>query len=111
MRLLRGNWRPNRSGARRCAFWRQFRRLIWMKIFEGGRRITSHQTLLRFNIHDLARKRVFYVALACSALLPVASHSEQKFQATWPSLRTHRVPAWFDNAKFGIFIHWGPYSV
>ena len=27
------------------------------------------------------------------------------------NLARHDSPEWFDNAKFGIFIHWGPYSV
>ncbi|WYZ35206.1 hypothetical protein EsH8_I_001482 [Colletotrichum jinshuiense] len=27
------------------------------------------------------------------------------------SLSKHESPEWFDEAKFGIFIHWGPYSV
>jgi alpha-L-fucosidase len=27
------------------------------------------------------------------------------------SLATHQAPYWFDDAKFGIFIHWGVYSV
>ncbi|KAF6836364.1 glycoside hydrolase family 29 protein [Colletotrichum musicola] len=27
------------------------------------------------------------------------------------SLAKHESPDWFDEAKFGIFIHWGPYSV
>ncbi|RAL08282.1 alpha-L-fucosidase [Aspergillus homomorphus CBS 101889] len=27
------------------------------------------------------------------------------------SLARHESPEWFDDAKFGIFIHWGPYSV
>jgi alpha-L-fucosidase len=27
------------------------------------------------------------------------------------SLKTHPVPTWFHDAKFGIMIHWGPYSV
>lgn len=34
---------------------------------------------------------------------------------TWTSdlgvLAKHESPEWFDDAKFGIFIHWGPYSV
>lgn len=34
------------------------------------------------------------------------------FEPTWESLRDHyRVPAWFNQAKFGIFIHWGLYSI
>jgi alpha-L-fucosidase len=35
----------------------------------------------------------------------------QKYDYSWESLKTHPVPQWFDAAKFGIFIHWGPYSV
>jgi alpha-L-fucosidase len=33
------------------------------------------------------------------------------FLPTWDSLAAYRVPDWFRDAKFGIFIHWGPYSV
>ncbi|GAA4986919.1 alpha-L-fucosidase [Nonomuraea thailandensis] len=33
------------------------------------------------------------------------------FQPTWESLRTHRIPQWFGEAKFGIWSHWGPQSV
>src|SRR5579864_843958 len=33
------------------------------------------------------------------------------FRAAWPSLESYRVPAWYRDAKFGIFIHWGVYSV
>ena len=37
--------------------------------------------------------------------------ADPKFTPTWPSLETHHVPAWFQDAKLGIFIHWGLYSV
>ena len=34
------------------------------------------------------------------------------FSPTWESLRDgYTVPAWFHEAKFGIFIHWGLYSI
>jgi len=33
------------------------------------------------------------------------------FAPTLESLAGHRVPAWYDDAKFGIFIHWGLFSV
>jgi alpha-L-fucosidase len=33
------------------------------------------------------------------------------FQPTLASLQTHRVPEWYDDAKFGIFIHWGLFSI
>lgn len=33
------------------------------------------------------------------------------YLATADSLAPHAVPDWFLDAKFGIFIHWGPYSI
>ena len=33
------------------------------------------------------------------------------FRANWNSLAAYRIPAWYRDAKFGIFIHWGVYSV
>lgn len=33
------------------------------------------------------------------------------FDPTWESLDARQLPAWFDKAKFGIFIHWGVFSV
>ena len=33
------------------------------------------------------------------------------YQADWESLNTRPVHKWFEDAKFGIFIHWGVYSV
>lgn len=33
------------------------------------------------------------------------------YENSWASLNARPVPEWFGNAKFGIFIHWGLYSV
>ncbi|SEG52836.1 alpha-L-fucosidase [Bryocella elongata] len=33
------------------------------------------------------------------------------FHAAWDSLATYQTPNWFRDAKFGIFLHWGVYSV
>lgn len=35
----------------------------------------------------------------------------QAYQPTWESLDKRQTPKWFQDAKFGIFIHWGVYSV
>lgn len=37
--------------------------------------------------------------------------SAQQYEANWESLDKRPVADWFEDAKFGIFIHWGPYSV
>src|SRR5450631_3217201 len=33
------------------------------------------------------------------------------FRADWESLKSYEIPQWYKDAKFGIFIHWGVYSV
>lgn len=33
------------------------------------------------------------------------------FHANWESLQAYQIPSWYKDAKFGIFIHWGVYSV
>jgi alpha-L-fucosidase len=40
-----------------------------------------------------------------------AAASNLKYEATLASLDKHRLPKWYDDAKLGIFIHWGLYSV
>lgn len=40
----------------------------------------------------------------------MASDSGQ-FEPNWESLRGYRIPAWYEDGKFGIFIHWGVYAV
>jgi alpha-L-fucosidase len=37
--------------------------------------------------------------------------TEGPFIPDWPSLEKYEVPEWYKDAKFGIFIHWGVYSV
>lgn len=33
------------------------------------------------------------------------------YQPTWDSVATHPLPQWYDDAKLGVFLHWGLYSV
>ncbi len=51
-------------------------------------------------------------AWLCALLLAAgALPAEGPYQPTTESLRRHKAPQWFEDAKFGIFIHWGPYAV
>jgi hypothetical protein len=34
-----------------------------------------------------------------------------QYTPTWDSLDSRPLPQWYDEAKFGIFIHWGVFSV
>jgi alpha-L-fucosidase len=50
---------------------------------------------------------VLIVLLVC----PAGWSGGPQYQPTWESLDKRPIPTWFQDAKFGIFIHWGVYSV
>ncbi|WP_299535584.1 alpha-L-fucosidase [Ulvibacterium sp.] len=56
-------------------------------------------------------KRTKLRLTALSFLLIGLWTSAQTYEANWESLDKRPVADWFEDAKFGIFIHWGPYSV
>ena len=60
------------------------------------------------------RNRAIILSLGTvlSSIAPVmAQTSAGPYTPTTESLRKHKVPLWFEDAKFGIFIHWGVFSV
>ena len=54
-------------------------------------------------------------AVAKTAFLSTAERGQNnptsRYLPNWTSLKQHIVPQWFDDAKLGIFIHYGLYSV
>jgi alpha-L-fucosidase len=39
------------------------------------------------------------------------SQVKKQYSATWESLDTHPMPSWYEDAKIGLSMHWGVYSV
>jgi alpha-L-fucosidase len=58
----------------------------------------------------LMRGAAFFVLLIFAPCL-LAQSTDQKFAPNWKSLDQRPIPSWFGDSKFGIFIHWGVYSV
>ncbi|HDY88424.1 MAG TPA: alpha-L-fucosidase [bacterium] len=54
---------------------------------------------------------VLFVGLIAACTNDVSQTSKVKYEPTWESLRQHTTPEWFKDAKFGIYFHWGAYSV
>ena len=48
---------------------------------------------------------VTIVTLCCAGLVV------GEYLPNWSSLDSRPLPSWYDEAKFGIFLHWGVYSV
>ena len=44
-------------------------------------------------------------------LIAYGTSFSQNYAPNWESLDSRPIPEWFEAAKFGIFIHWGVYSV
>jgi alpha-L-fucosidase len=53
---------------------------------------------------------VIFMVLSIDGTGTVNTQGEE-YEPTWESLDKRPIPQWFTDAKFGIFIHWGVYSV
>lgn len=61
--------------------------------------------------YDMAPETRPEVVQAAVAAIPIPLPAGP-VRPTWESIKAHyRVPPWFAQAKFGIFLHWGLYSV
>ncbi|XP_029700716.1 tissue alpha-L-fucosidase-like isoform X1 [Takifugu rubripes] len=49
--------------------------------------------------------------LTLATLVFFASHAAARYTADWTSLDSRPLPTWYDEAKVGIFVHWGVFSV
>ena len=58
----------------------------------------------------MRRASTWTLAIACLAASTGLAEAA-KYQPNWESLDQRPVPKWFNEAKFGIFVVWGPYSV
>jgi len=56
-------------------------------------------------------KNTLLALLTLSPLSVLAEEKKLSYDGSWEALKKMPVPAWFDDGKIGIFIHWGPYSV
>ena len=48
---------------------------------------------------------------AAAFLAVLASQAAARYIPDWASLDARPLPSWYDEAKFGIFLHWGVFSV
>lgn len=53
-------------------------------------------------------KKLLLIAMILVCFLRV---SAQTYEPAWESVNSRPLPEWFSDVKFGIFIHWGVYSV
>lgn len=54
---------------------------------------------------------IYLLAMALFFVAPTAFAQQSFEEVTWEELQARPYPQWFKDAKLGIFIHWGVYSV
>lgn len=57
------------------------------------------------------KKRLWIVACLLLSSTLLLNAQNKKVEPTWESLEERGYPEWFNDAKLGIFVHWGLYSV
>ena len=67
--------------------------------------LSCHRTVTGLMLLPL----VLLGGLQCQLAQP--TKAPPKFEPTAESLKAYRCPKWFRDAKFGIYLHWGVYSV
>jgi alpha-L-fucosidase len=57
------------------------------------------------------RKIALLTAVLAAGLTVAVPGASEEIEPDWASIDARPTPAWFEDAKLGIFIHWGVYSV
>ena len=65
-----------------------------------------------FILQKMRKTITLFLQIVCLILIGNSRlPAQERFQPTYESLGKYKTPEWFRDAKFGIFIHWGVYSV
>jgi alpha-L-fucosidase len=87
--------------------------------FDAGGTVAANQSAAARQIaqggnaagFDMAPQTTLSVVTSAVSEIPIQIPAG-RFQPTWDSVKeNYRSPKWFFDAKFGIFMHWGLYSV
>ena len=54
---------------------------------------------------------LFVICLLYSAFVLAHVKAQKVYEPTWESIDSHEMPKWYDDAKIGLSMHWGVYSV
>jgi alpha-L-fucosidase len=59
----------------------------------------------------MRRREILKTLGAAPLALSQIGAQTRRYQPTWESIDSRPIPSWYTESKFGIFIHWGVYSV
>ena len=77
--------------------------------------INKPNNKIKMHVKSLLTISFLLLVFACAVKPKESSKSAEvtksTYEANWESLMQHQTPDWFQDAKFGIFIHWVLYSI
>ena len=79
-----------------------------------GARLVCFDKIFTFKCHrgfKMAKILRFMVTLLVVKAFATNVHAQETFEPAIQSLQKYKCPEWFRDAKFGIYLHWGVYSV
>jgi len=57
-------------------------------------------------------RTAFLILVTCAFFLANSNvYAQTRYEPNWQSIDSRPIPSWFEDSKFGIFIHWGLFSV
>eukprot|EP01133_Synstelium_polycarpum_P007929 gene7929-9317_t len=84
------------------------------QIFVKSRRVWAIGTQVQFHFYEFEALQFVNGSLEWYLYIMMKSFTlavSSQYTADWASINSRPIPAWYDQVKFGIFIHWGAYSV
>ena len=88
--------------------------VIWNLLLSASFALHTYSTVPLKRYFFAPSKVIMFLAIIvafCLVLSQITDVDAVKYQPTWESLDSRPNPSWYDEAKFGIFMHWGVYSV
>ena len=56
-------------------------------------------------------RKFHFAGLVAGLFSLTCTQAQESYQPTWESLARHKMPAWYEDAKVGLSMHWGVYAV
>ena len=94
-----------------CVEWQPFE-AFGASIYGKERKKLSADSRLTDTISRISMKMIrSFLVFLFSILIGLALVQSRSYTPDWESLESRPLPSWFDEAKIGIFLHWGVFSV
>ena len=101
------------SGVFRCSGVRCSGMFLCSRVFQCSEMFRCHG-FYNLSVHAKMKGSLGHISISVFLVVITGSFTAceaQKYQPTWESLDSRPIPYWYDEAKFGIFMHWGLFSV